>query len=167
MAWNAIVAVDERSGIGRDGELPWYNREDLQQFRRKTTGGVVVMGGRTFRSIGRPLPNRVNVVLTRAGVGVEAPSEGLHVARDLQEVYETVERLCATSSAPVQVWVIGGAQIYELFHDKIEAWHVTQIEGDYDCDRGIVPYWLDKTRFVEKRCDVLNDKAYVTIYSSK
>ena len=176
MGWKGIVAVDDRNGIGRDGGLPWYHKEDLAQFRRKTTGGIVVMGGRTFRSIGRPLPNRANVVLSRTVgpiAGNAAPGVGRsvftksYVARDKQEVEAIVASLCAETSPSRPVWVVGGAQMYELFHDKIDAWHVTRVKGEYDCDRGMPPYWLDRARYREDSCEVLDDAASVSVYSSK
>ena len=170
MAWNGIVAVDGSFGIGRNGTLPWRHKADLSQFRRKTTGGIVVMGGSTFRSIGRPLAHRVNVVLSSTidprelGTAVKGIA---HVARNAREAEAVVANVCEGARRPPSVWVIGGAEIYKLFHDKIKTWHVTLVKGEYHCDRSIVPYWLDQERYREDTCDVLDDRASVTVYSSK
>ena len=86
--------------IGRDGKIPWHLPEDFQWFKKMTTGQVVLMGRKTFQSLGKPLPNRTNVVLTRRG-----PIAGVTTLRDLAE-------LSASHFAPREIFVIGGAEIY-------------------------------------------------------
>ena len=96
----AIAAMSLNRVIGRDGKIPWHIPEDFQWFKKMTTGHVVLMGRKTFESLGKPLPNRTNVVLTRGG---EIP--GVITVRDLAEISEA-------RYAPREIFVIGGAEIY-------------------------------------------------------
>ncbi len=85
-----IAAVADNGAIGKDNDLLWHIAEDMKYFRRTTTGNPVVMGFRTFLSIGRPLPKRVNIVIsTRSWADVP---EGVIVARSLEEAYSLVEK---------------------------------------------------------------------------
>ena len=96
----AIAAMSLNRVIGRAGQIPWHLPEDFQWFKRMTTGQVVLMGRKTFESLGKPLPNRTNLVLTRRGAipGVTT----LHNLADLS----------ASHFAPREIFVIGGAEIY-------------------------------------------------------
>ncbi len=96
----AIVAMALNRVIGADGGLPWKLKGELAFFKRTTMGHVVVMGRKTFESIGRPLPGRENVVISRAWEGVD----GVRVVRSLEDVVE--------SGDGREVFVIGGAEIY-------------------------------------------------------
>lgn len=99
-----VAAVADNGVIGRDGDIPWRIPEDLRHFRKVTTGHTVVMGRVTFESIGRPLPNRTNVVITR---DPRWSAEGVTVVGSIEDALE------AASSAPGDVMVMGGAQVYE------------------------------------------------------
>ena len=96
----AIAAMSLNRVIGRDGKIPWHLPEDFQWFKKMTTGQVVLMGRKTFESLGKPLPNRTNVVLTRRG---EIP--GVITVHDLADLTES-------RYAPREIFVIGGAEIY-------------------------------------------------------
>ncbi len=96
----AIAAMSLNRVIGCAGKIPWHLPEDFQWFKKMTTGHVVLMGRKTFESLGKPLPNRTNLVLTR---GDDIP--GVTVLRDLAE-------LSASYFAPREIFVIGGAEIY-------------------------------------------------------
>lgn len=97
-----IVAFDENHGIGAENDLLWQRDlpADLAHFREKTTGGTVIMGRKTFQSIGRPLPNRQNIVVSRSGMPAV---EGVQVVSSLEEAYEAAEH---------EIFVIGGGSIY-------------------------------------------------------
>lgn len=114
-----IVAIAKNYAIGKDGKLPWHYPADLKFFKQTTTGNTIVMGWTTWQSIGKPLPNRLNVVLTRAH-DVEGQSE-VRVARSKAEVID----LAAESNT--DTFIIGGAQVFESFADAIEKWYVTEI----------------------------------------
>ena len=100
-----IVAVSENHIIGRDNQLPWHLPEDLQYFKSVTMGKPLIMGRKTFDSIGRPLPNRQNIVLTRDHSWL---AEGV-------EVIHSPDELASLRLQTPSVFIIGGAEIYTLF----------------------------------------------------
>ncbi len=99
-----VAAVADNGVIGRDGDIPWRIPDDMRHFREVTTGHTVVMGRVTYESIGRPLPNRTNIVITR---DPHWHAEGVVVAHSLDEA------LAAAESAPGDLMVMGGARVYE------------------------------------------------------
>lgn len=101
----AVVAMTAERVIGRAGTLPWHLPEDLAYFKRTTSGHPIVMGRKTYESIGRPLPKRRNIVLTR---DVTWTAEGV-------EVIHRPEELAALPGIAGQVFIIGGAEIYAAF----------------------------------------------------
>ncbi len=103
----AIVAVSENGVIGDDNQIPWYLPADLAYFKRTTVGKPVIMGRKCFQSIGRPLPKRTNVVLTRNAFFV---ADGVTVVHSGEQAMEV-----AAASGAETAFVIGGADIYELF----------------------------------------------------
>lgn len=119
-----IVAVADSGVIGRDNGLPWHLPEDLKRFKRLTLGKPVVMGRRTFESIGRPLPGRLNVVLTR---DPNYRREGVTV------VHDTEAALRAAGDVP-EVMVIGGAELFRLFLPRAGRVHLTRVHADVDGD---------------------------------
>lgn len=114
-----IVAVDRRGAIGRAGRIPWRYPADLKFFKEQTTGHAIAMGWHTWRSIGHPLPGRLNLVLSRAGV--VTPEPGLVLLRERAEVLSLVPYLAC------DLFVIGGAQIYQTFRTDINRWLVTEV----------------------------------------
>ena len=125
-----VVAVAKNGVIGRDGDLPWRLPSDLKRFKQLTLGKPVLMGRKTWDSIGKPLPGRPNIVVTRdasfAAPGAEVVSsldEGLAAARrDAQEL--GADEIC----------VIGGGQIYAQVFDRADVLHVTHVEADVEGD---------------------------------
>jgi dihydrofolate reductase len=119
-----IAAVAENGVIGRDGDMPWKLSTDLKRFKAITTGKPVVMGRKTFVSIGRPLPSRLNIVVTRDG-GF-AP-DGVTVVPDL-------DAALAAAKDAAEVMVIGGGEIYRAFLDRADRLYITHVaatpEGD-------------------------------------
>jgi dihydrofolate reductase len=150
-----IVATDAKGGIGINNTLPWRLPEDLAFFKKITSGHPIVMGRKTFESIGRPLPNRRNIVVTRNAAwhhdGVEA-----------------VESLAAAATliGKTPAFIIGGAQIYAEALALAERLLVTEIEKAFDCDAFFPPIdshtWQETAR--EAHYSELNgfDFAFVT-----
>ena len=114
----AIVAISKNLAIGRDGKLPWHYPADLKFFKQTTTGNTVVMGWNTWRSIGRPLPNRLNVVLTRSG---QIDNPDVRVIRTVKEVLDLSREVGG------DVFIIGGSKTYESFALEIDKWYVTEV----------------------------------------
>jgi dihydrofolate reductase len=118
-----VVATDSNNGIGINNTLPWHLPEDLAHFKRTTSGHPIIMGRKTFDSIGRPLPNRRNIVITRnpdwQHAGVEAVTS-----------FEAAKALVGDA----QAFIIGGAQIYADTLAGTDRIIVTKIDKAYDCD---------------------------------
>ena len=129
MSINAILAMDNSMGIGYENTLPWsHNKKDMKWFRDCTSGHVVVMGRKTWESFGsKPLPNRINVVVTNKEV------EGNPDRIERGEMVEIISTLVC-KYPDLHIFIIGGANIYRqalTFCDKI---YVTRIKGLYKCD---------------------------------
>ena len=138
MILTAIVAMTGDRVIGRDGDLPWRLGEDLKFFKEVTMGHPILMGRKTYESIGRALPGRRNLVLSRRE-DFEAP--GCEVLGSVEEVSELVE-------ADEVVWVIGGAGIYEAVLGEVEEMLVTHVRGEYEGDT-VFPEFEDEFERVE------------------
>ncbi len=119
-----IVAIAGNGVIGGDNSLLWHISEDLQRFKRITTGHPVVMGRKTFESLGRPLPNRVNVVITRQA---DYCAEGCRVVHSLDEAL----MLFAPQE---EVFIIGGGEIYRQALPLADRLYITRVMHDYSGD---------------------------------
>ncbi len=113
-----IVAIDGAGAIGKGGGLPWHFPADMRFFREQTTGHACLMGRRTWMSLKRPLPGRLNVVLSRGG---GEPRESVVWLRD------PLSALSLAGYLRCDLYVIGGAQIFELFGPHISRWVVTRV----------------------------------------
>ena len=113
-----IVAIADNNAIGRDNALLWHLSEDLKFFRRSTLGCPVIMGRKTYESIGRPLPKRINLVISRNNV---AP-DGVELVHSLEEAYEQAE---ATNLE--RCFVMGGGQIYAQAMNDVDRLIVTHV----------------------------------------
>ena len=125
-----IVAIADNNAIGKNNDLLWHISEDLKFFKRTTMGCPVIMGRKTFESIGRPLPKRTNIVVSRSGY--DAP-EGVVVVPSLEGAFEYVGNV--VSSDVERVFVIGGGQIYAQaigMADRLIVTHVHTAIEDAD-----------------------------------
>jgi dihydrofolate reductase len=125
----AIVAMSANRVIGREGKLPWYYPEDLKFFKRTTLGHPILMGRATFDSIGRPLPGRQNIVLSRT----MAPREGVTVIRDVSEL----PQVCGEAET---IFVIGGARVFEELLSQCDGLYLTYITKNYEGDVLLPPF---------------------------
>ena len=130
MKLSLMVAVSENNVIGRDGDLPWHLSADLRRFKRVTMGHVMIMGRKTWESIGRPLPGRTSIVISRQA-DYETGFDEVPVATNLDEALAQARRVAGDSS---EVFVIGGAAIYEMALPKANRLLLTRVltkvEGD-------------------------------------
>ncbi len=126
-----IVAVSRNGVIGRDGDLPWHIPEDLKHFRRNTVGHCIIMGRKTWDSIGRPLPKRRSIVVTRQR---DLVIEGADVVHSLGEALELAWQ---SDSEPR---VIGGATLYAAAFPKATRLILTEVQRDVDGDT-YFPQW--------------------------
>lgn len=122
-----VAAVADNGVIGRDGGLPWRLPEDLRLFKQTTLGGVLVMGRRTYESIGRPLPGRTTVVVTRS---LQWSAEGVLLA-------PSVPAALATAGAHGEVYVVGGAEVYAAALPVADALLISRVHASPPGDT----YW--------------------------
>lgn len=142
---SVIVAVADNGVIGRNNALPWRLPEDLRYFKRVTMGKPIVMGRKTFESIGRPLPGRTNIVISRdpgfAAAGVE-------VAASLDAALQLAA--AAGGGDDIEVVVIGGAEIYRLAIPRADRLYVTEVHAEPDGDALLPPvaweHWVELRR---------------------
>ncbi len=140
MKISLIAAFAEERVIGKDGKIPWTLKEDLKHFRNKTEGFSVVMGRKTYESIGVPLPNRLNIVMTRNPKKLEG----------VKEVTNKEKALEIASSYSNEVFIIGGEKIYEEFLPLATKMYLTKIDiktkGDAFFPKWNVNDWEELSR---------------------
>ncbi len=154
MAIIGIVAAAQNLAIGKDGKLPWHYAEDLKFFKQTTTGNAVVMGWKTFASIGKPLPNRLNIVLSRNN---SSENPEILVLRSKQSVLNLAKFVKG------DIFIIGGESIYREFSDIIEKWIVTEIPLHIESADAFLPEDFLKD-FVVKEQKTLTENLSVKFY---
>ena len=134
-----IVAVDKNLAIGKDGKIPWHIKEDLQYFRKNTLNTAMIMGRSTFDSIGKPLPDRQNIVMTRSPTNREGVIEVLDAASAIKEAKKTSNKIS----------VIGGESIYKEFLPLASKLLITEINITVEGADTFFPEW-QKQKWTEK-----------------
>ena len=125
-----IVAMAQNRVIGINNNLPWYLPNDLKYFKAVTMGKPVIMGRKTHQSIGKPLPGRTNIVITR---DTDFQAEGCKIVNSLAAAIELAENICLIDGGD-EVIVMGGAQIYELALADADRLYLTEVHADVDGD---------------------------------
>ena len=156
---NIIVAASENNAIGNQGAMPWHLRADLQYFKATTKGHTVIMGRKTYESIGRPLPGRRNVVVTRDGL--------FHISEEVMsnlkpgtsvEVYHSLVE--AVEHSPADCFVIGGAQIYNQAWNDTDCIYLTRVHTfveNYDASIPPIPEGFECISSQDVEADENND----------
>ncbi len=126
-----IAAVDKNLAIGKNGQIPWRISEDLRFFKEKTEGTAIIMGRATFDSIGRPLPNRKNIVMTRTPKNREGVIEVKSVNEALAEAREFSDRIN----------IIGGEYIYKEFLNSATKLLITEVNLEVNAPDAFFPKW--------------------------
>lgn len=146
MTLSLIAAVSANGVIGSDGHVPWYLPEDLEHFRRTTTGHTVIMGRKTFESvkskIKKPLPNRTNVVITRQPTYQAPPGV---------EVYHDVASAIAAHASEPEVFIIGGGEIYRQTIDQANTLYITHVHQTAEGETTFPPIDPAKWQAVDTR----------------
>jgi dihydrofolate reductase len=121
----SIVGYAKNMVIGKDQDMPWGHglKDDLRHFKETTTGHAIIMGSKTYESMGRPLPNRQNIVISRTPFA----AEGITVVDSLEKAYAAVD-------PDRETFVIGGGQIYKLAMDTIDRIIATEVQGEFAGD---------------------------------
>jgi len=130
MKLSLIVAVSRNGVIGIDNQLPWHLPEDLKYFKSVTMGKPIIMGRKTYDSIGRPLPGRTNIVITRDS---SWQAEGVEVAQTLAQAM-TLGRLACANAGADEAMVIGGEQIYRMTLPAADRLYLTEVQAEVEGD---------------------------------
>ena len=154
-----IVAIDKKNGIGKDNKIPWYLPNDLKYFSKLTIGNgnnAILMGRKTYESIGKPLPNRINLVISSRIYHSE--STNLKFISNLDSIEKVLNHYSIDT-----LWIIGGASIYENFLARpqtIDEVYVTEIDNTFNCDTFFPTHNLEYF----KNCEIINTE---TSYENK
>ena len=124
MIVSAVVAIAENNAIGKDNQLLWHLPADLKHFKQITSGHTIIMGRKTYDSIGKPLPNRRNIVITRTA-DLQIP--GVEVTGNIEDALA----LCANED---EVFIIGGAEIYRTTLAVTDRIYLTRVHENYEAD---------------------------------
>lgn len=123
MTVTIVVAISENYAIGKSNQLLWHMPADLKHFKQITSGHTVIMGRKTYDSVGKPLPNRRNIIISRQDVTIP----GCEVVQSVEDALE----LCANEE---EVFIVGGAEIYKLAINKTDRIYLTIIHHSFDAD---------------------------------
>jgi dihydrofolate reductase len=156
-----IVAVDQENGFSKNGKIPWNLKKDLKYFRDITTQSkpnqqnVVIMGRVTYESIGKPLPNRLNIVLTSQSI------PGVICCKTLKDAIQ----LCKDNKTVDKMFIIGGEKVYlEAYHHYfIQGIYRTVVMDIHQCDRFFIPIH-DRFKLVSEELDQEHDVLFIRQY---
>jgi dihydrofolate reductase len=147
-----IVAAAKNGVIGRDGELPWSIPEDMKWFRDRTRGHALIMGRKTFESVEHPLPNRLNVVVTRqkdyTPKSAPVANSPVHVVSTIEEGLEHCKKNAEKYGN--EIFIIGGGEIYHQSVKHVDTIYLTRIHRDVEGDATYPDPDLTKFKLVEK-----------------
>src|SRR5688572_18992255 len=153
MIISLLVAADENNVIGKDNKLPWHLPNDLKYFKNLTWGMPILMGRKTFDSIGKPLPGRKSIVITR---NTEWKQENVDVVHSIEDAINL-----AKQNDIKEIFVIGGAEIFKTSFDKADRIYLTRIHYQVEGDVYFPSIDVDKWKLVKaKRAEVDEKNAY-------
>ena len=148
-----VAAIGRNRELGNGNELLWHIPEDLKRFKALTSGHPVIMGRKTFESIGRPLPNRTNIIITR---DTKWKADGVHTAHSLEDAIG----LAALMPGAEETFVIGGAQIYEAALPRVDRVYLTLIDDSKPADAFFPEYEKEFTKKITEESHEWNGLTY-------
>ncbi|MDH5710621.1 MAG: type 3 dihydrofolate reductase [Gammaproteobacteria bacterium] len=147
MILSLIAAMDKNRLIGKDNYLPWYLPADLQHFKSITMTKPILMGRKTYDSIGRPLPGRQNIVLTRGDIEIEGVS-----------VVNSIEQAMAVAGNAEEVMVIGGSSVYELVMPEVQRMYLSFIDGEFEGDAWFPEFDENDWKILDEKTQMPDEK---------
>ena len=141
-----ILAMASNGVIGKDGGLPWHISKDMKNFKATTMGKPMVMGRKTWESLGRPLPGRAHIVISS---NPDYVAEGATVVSNIGDALALAETMAEATEAD-EVMVIGGTQIYALALPRADRIYLTEVHADYEGDTVFSPFNEDMWREVSR-----------------
>ena len=145
-----IVAMDPNHGIGYKNQLPWNIPDDLKMFKSTTMGGVVIMGRKTFQSIGKPLPGRINIVISRQHTSHANLENKDGTAIGVYNVSSIEEALNTAEAFDKEVFIIGGGTIYDQAYPYVNKMYISQVKEVYKTDTKFVKFVTNSWEQLEK-----------------
>lgn len=142
-----IAAMDNNNVIGYENDMPWSLPNDLKHFKEVTSHHTVIMGRKTYQSIGKPLPNRKNVILSRSGFQTDDDVEVISSIEEIQKRAETEE-----------VFVIGGGTIYEQVLPYADRLYITRIDAEFKGDTYFPKFSEDEWEVIDEKEGILNER---------
>lgn len=155
-----IAAIGKNRELGKGNTLLWDIPEDMKHFRETTRGHVVVMGRKTFKSIGRPLPNRVNIIVSR-DKNYQVPEECLKVA----SIEEAIEKAIPREKS--EVFIIGGAQIYSLALPYADKLYITRVDKEFPEADVFFPDYSEFNKVISERTSSDENFSYTFLELTK
>jgi len=146
MKLSLICAMDENMVIGRNNSLPWHLPEDLKYFKRTTMGKSIIMGRKTYESIGRPLPGRTNIIVTRSRDYEVENARVVDCLTDAIELAETISFIDGSEEA----FIIGGAELYKHALPFVDRMHLTMVHSEVDGDTYFPDFDVEEWEEVSK-----------------
>lgn len=150
MTLSAIVAISSNNVIGKDNDLPWYLPADLKYFKKTTLGHPVIMGRKSYESIGRPLPKRTNIIVTRDPFYI---SSNILVTHSMEEAISLAEDINND-----EVFIIGGAMIYESSLPYLNRMYITEVQTDIEGDTFFPEWSQEEWRLVSEDHHTADEK---------
>ncbi len=135
-----IVAMDKNRVIGKNNRIPWHISEEVKNFKKLTTGNTVIMGRKTFESIGKPLPKRNNIVISSS----MQQTQGIDVCKTIEE------GIMKAKSYGKDIFIIGGGTVYEQTLSLADKMYISYVKGEYDGD-AFFPEFDEKEWHIEKK----------------
>ena len=153
MKLSMIVAMAHNRVIGLDNKMPWHLPADLQWFKKTTLGSPIIMGRKTYDSIGRPLPGRLNIILSR---NTDLKIEGCSVVNSLSDAMDAAKSADKGLDKEVEeIFITGGAHLYEKFLQDADCLYLTLIDAELDGDT----FFPDYTQYEWKEIDRIDNPA--------
>jgi dihydrofolate reductase len=160
-----ITAMDKNGLIGRGNTLPWHLPNDLLYFKHLTEGKIVIMGKTTYESIGKPLPNRINIILSR---DTSYRADGCYVYNSLESILYEYQNFSDKSE---EVFIIGGSEVYRQFLPYADKLYITEIDHEFEGDTYFPEIDWDEWRIVQSEQGIKDDRNpynyYFNVYIRK
>lgn len=150
MKLSIIVAVAENHVIGRDNQLIWHLPKDLKQFKNLTTGHPIIMGRKTFESIGKPLPNRTSIIISR---NTNFAAEGCIVVNSLEDAILEAQKIESE-----EAFIIGGAEIYKIAFPLSDKIYLTRVYHNFEGDTFFPVIDLDTWQETKRLINEIDEK---------
>ena len=145
-----IVAVAKNNAIGKDNKLIWRLPEDLKRFKELTSGKIIIMGRKTFESLGRVLPNRIHIILTK-NRDFTYENEKVKVVNDIKDIDEYI-------NSDEECFVIGGASIYKILMPYSKRMYITKIDEEFEADTYFPDFDEKDWRVIERNIGTTNEE---------